>query len=91
MCVHDRTPVICISLIAVVARALLIETLSQARRPMVGRERFDLQTLDGGYASVGRKLGFARFAISQIKFPRANYLFRTLRKEKKPDQAIAST
>jgi hypothetical protein len=36
----------------------------------------------GGYASVGCRLGFARFAISQSKFPRANCLFRTSRKEK---------
>jgi hypothetical protein len=69
-------------LITVGARALLIETVSQARRLVVRRERFDLQTLNGGYASVGYRPGFARFAISQSKFPRANCLFRTLRKEK---------
>ena len=51
---------------------------------MVRRERFGLQTPMADTLRSDADLSFARFAISQSKFPRANCLSRTLRKEKIP-------
>jgi hypothetical protein len=53
------------------------------------RECFFLQLLNGRYASTGRRIRLARFAISQRKLPRANCMFRTITKEKMPNHAIA--
>jgi hypothetical protein len=77
-------------LIAVIARALLIETVSQARHLVVRRERFGLQT------PMADTLPSDADLVSRV-LPSAKANFRAptacphVTQREKPDQAIART